>query len=109
MNLERVIAALAPTAILGRAPAEISDLAYDAHSVRPGALFFCVPGARADGHDFAPQAVANGAVALAVGRELDLGVPQIVVPDTRGAMGPAADVFFGEPTRELEVVGITGT
>jgi UDP-N-acetylmuramoyl-L-alanyl-D-glutamate--2,6-diaminopimelate ligase len=77
--------------------------------VVPGALFFAVPGERADGHDFAPEAVERGAVALVVEHKLDLLVPQIVVRDSRAAMAPAADVFFGEPTRELEVVGVTGT
>jgi UDP-N-acetylmuramoyl-L-alanyl-D-glutamate--2,6-diaminopimelate ligase len=77
--------------------------------VTSGALFFAVPGERADGHDFAPEAVERGAVALVVERALDLPVPQIVVGDSRAAMAPAADVFFGEPTRELEVVGVTGT
>ncbi len=109
MNLERVIAALAPTAVLGRAPAEISDLAYDTRTVGRGALFFCVRGAKADGHDLAPEAVANGAAALVVERPLELDAPQLVVPSVRSAMAPAADVFFGEPTRELEVAGITGT
>src|SRR5204862_4780699 len=83
--------------------------AYAARAVEPGALFFCVPGTRADGHDFAPDAVARGAVALVVERPLDLPVPQLVVDDARAAMAVAADVFFGEPTRELEVVGVTGT
>jgi UDP-N-acetylmuramoyl-L-alanyl-D-glutamate--2,6-diaminopimelate ligase len=109
VNLERVISALAPTAVLGRAPAEISDLAFDTRAVRPGALFFCVAGARADGHDLAPEAIANGAAALVVERQLDLEVPQVLVGSVRAAMAPAADVFFGEPTRELAVAGITGT
>jgi UDP-N-acetylmuramoyl-L-alanyl-D-glutamate--2,6-diaminopimelate ligase len=109
MNLERVIAALAPTAVVGRAPSEISDLAYDARSVRPGMLFFCVPGARADGHDFAGEAVTNGAVALVVERPLDLDVPQLVVPDARAAMAPAAVSFFDDPAVELQIAGITGT
>src|SRR5581483_11739859 len=51
----------------------------------------------------------NGAVALVVERPLELDVTQVVVRDARAAMAPAADVFFGEPTRELEVVGVTGT
>ncbi len=68
-----------------------------------------MPGSRADGHDFAPEAVERGAVALVVERALDLPVPQVVVRDARAAMAPVADVFFGEPTRELEVVGVTGT
>ena len=90
-------------------PALITDLAYDARRVSPGALFACVPGLRADGHDFAPDAVARGAAALLVEHELDLPVPQLVVEDVRTAMALAADAFFGHPTRELEVAAVTGT
>jgi UDP-N-acetylmuramoyl-L-alanyl-D-glutamate--2,6-diaminopimelate ligase len=68
-----------------------------------------VPGLKADGHDFAPAAVAAGAAALIVERPLDLAVPQLVVADVRGAMALAADAFFGFPTRELQVAGVTGT
>src|SRR5918998_2797984 len=88
---------------------EVSGLAYSSRSVTPGTLFFCVPGFRADGHEFAPDAVARGAVALVCERPLGLGVPEIVVPDARAAMGPAAARFYGDPTAELRVVGITGT
>jgi UDP-N-acetylmuramoyl-L-alanyl-D-glutamate--2,6-diaminopimelate ligase len=109
MDIERVIAALAPADVLGRAPVEIADLAYDARDATAGSLFFCVPGSRADGHDFAAKAVANGAVALVVERPLDLEVPQLVVDDARRAMGVAADEFFERPTEELELAGVTGT
>src|SRR5919198_2571277 len=109
MHLEGVIAALAPADVLRRAPVEIGDLAYDARAVGPGALFFCVPGSRMDGHDFAAEAVANGAVALVVERALELDVPQVVVGDARRAMAVAADEFFGHPTAELEIAGVTGT
>jgi UDP-N-acetylmuramoyl-L-alanyl-D-glutamate--2,6-diaminopimelate ligase len=109
MELERLVPALEPVEVLGGPSVEVRDLAYDARAVGPGALFFAVPGARADGHDFAAEAVEGGAVALVVERRLDLPVPQVVVHDARAAMAPAADVFFGEPTRELEVVGVTGT
>jgi UDP-N-acetylmuramoyl-L-alanyl-D-glutamate--2,6-diaminopimelate ligase len=109
MELERLVAALEPVEVLGRHSVEVRDLAYDARTVTPGALFFAVPGVRADGHDFAPEAVERGAVALVVERALDLPVPQLVVHDARAAMAPAADVFFGQPTHELEVVGVTGT
>jgi UDP-N-acetylmuramoyl-L-alanyl-D-glutamate--2,6-diaminopimelate ligase len=88
---------------------EIRDLAYDARAVTPGAVFFCIPGAQVDGHDLAAEAVAHGAVALVVERRLDLDVPQLVVPSVRAAIGPAAAAFFGEPTRELDVVAVTGT
>jgi UDP-N-acetylmuramoyl-L-alanyl-D-glutamate--2,6-diaminopimelate ligase len=110
MELERLVAALAPEAVLGSPdPVEVRDLAYDARAVTPGAAFFCVPGERADGHDFAGQAVESGAVALVVERAVEPEVPQLVVPDARAAMATAADAFFGEPTRELEVAGVTGT
>src|SRR5919197_5121739 len=109
MNLERVIEALAPTDVLQRAPVEISNLAYDARAVQAGALFFCVRGERHDGHAFAREAVERGAVALVVERALELDVPQLCVRDVRRAMAPAAVLFFGDPTRELEVAGVTGT
>jgi UDP-N-acetylmuramoyl-L-alanyl-D-glutamate--2,6-diaminopimelate ligase len=88
---------------------EISALAYSSDSVTPGALFFCVPGFRSDGHDFAPDAVKRGAAALVSERRLELGVPEIVVEDVRATMGPVAARFYGDPTAQLDVVGITGT
>ena len=109
MNLEVLVAALDAVEVHARGPVEVLDLAYDARAADPGTLFFCVPGSRADGHDFAAQAVENGAVALVVERRLELDVPQVVVRDARAAMASAADVFFGEPTRELELAGVTGT
>src|SRR3954463_1243213 len=93
----------------GAPEVEISGLAYSSASVTPGTLFFCVPGHRVDGHDFAPEAVEKGAVALVVQRPLGLGVPEVVVDDVRAAMGPAAARFYGDPTSQLDVVGITGT
>ncbi len=74
-----------------------------------GTLFFCVPGEKVDGHEFAAAAVKAGAVALVVERELDLGVVQVVVSDARAAMAPLAARFWGDPTGELRVVGVTGT
>jgi UDP-N-acetylmuramoyl-L-alanyl-D-glutamate--2,6-diaminopimelate ligase len=109
MDLERVIAALAPRDVVGSAAVDVTDLAYDARRARPGSLFFCVPGMRVDGHDFAPQAVGNGAVALVVERPLELPVPQLIVDSAREAMPLAADEFFGRPTETLRVAGVTGT
>jgi UDP-N-acetylmuramoyl-L-alanyl-D-glutamate--2,6-diaminopimelate ligase len=91
------------------AEAEITGLAYDSRTVRPGTLFFCVTGFRSDGHDFAAQAVKDGAAALIVERPLGLGVPEVLVESTRAAMGPVAARFYGDPTSELRVVGVTGT
>src|SRR3954463_1107688 len=87
----------------------IRSLPYATGDVTVGSLFFCVPGFRADGHDFAPAAIEAGAAALVVERPLGLGVPEVQVPDVRAAMGPIAARFYGDPTRQLRVVGITGT
>ena len=109
MELDALIQAVAPSTVLGRTDVEITDLVYDTRRVVSGALFFCVPGSRHDGHDLATDAVSGGAVALVVERPLDVAVPQLVTSDSRAAMAVAADVFFGEPTRALEVAGVTGT
>jgi UDP-N-acetylmuramoyl-L-alanyl-D-glutamate--2,6-diaminopimelate ligase len=91
------------------ADAEVEALAYRSESVTAGALFFCVRGFSVDGHDFAPDAIARGAAALVCERPLGLGVPEVVVPDVRVAMPALAAAFYGDPTRELRVVGVTGT
>ena len=109
MELEALIRALDPLDVIGRRPVEIRELAYEAGRATEGSLFFCVSGSRADGHDFAAEAVRSGAVALVVERPLDVAVPQLVVEDTRTSMAIAADAFFEEPTRTLEVAGVTGT
>jgi UDP-N-acetylmuramoyl-L-alanyl-D-glutamate--2,6-diaminopimelate ligase len=88
---------------------EVSRLAYDNREVAPGTLFFCVRGFTRDGHDFAQQAIERGAVALVVERPLGLGVPEVQVPDARAAMAPAAARFYGDPTAELQIAGVTGT
>jgi UDP-N-acetylmuramoyl-L-alanyl-D-glutamate--2,6-diaminopimelate ligase len=109
IELDALREAIRPARTVNAAPADIADLAYDARRAAPGTLFFCVPGFKADGHEFAPEAVARGAAALVVARPLDLAVPQLVVHDVREAMALAADCFFGRPTRDLEVTGVTGT
>src|SRR3954452_7404807 len=109
MDLERVVAALEPTDVLGRAPVDLRELAYDTRAVVPGSLFFCVPGARVDGHELAGEAVERGAVALVVERPLDVSVPQLVVSSSRAAMAVVADAFFEHPTADLAVAGVTGT
>jgi UDP-N-acetylmuramoyl-L-alanyl-D-glutamate--2,6-diaminopimelate ligase len=109
MQLDRLVAVLGPIEVAHAAPLEIRELAYDPRSVGQQSLFFCVPGATRDGHDLAGEALAAGAVALCVERRLGFGVPQVVVPSVRRAMPVAATTFFGEPSHELEVAGVTGT
>src|ERR1700694_2255893 len=113
MRLEQLTAALAPHGEVqlddAAGAVEIAGLTYDSRAVRPGSLFFCVSGFSADGHEFAAQAVVAGAAAVVVERPLGLGVPEVTVDSARAAMAPIAARFYGEPARELAMVGVTGT
>src|SRR3954462_13638424 len=95
--------------VRGDPSVEVRDLSYDSRRVGEGTLFFCFPGEKTDGHDFAGTAATAGAVALVVERPLELEVPQVRVEDARAAMAPIAAAFNEDPTSELTVVGITGT
>ncbi len=112
MKLEELTATVAgavATAAGGSGSLEITGLAYDSRAVEPGSLFFCVTGFRSDGHEFAGQAVERGAAALVTERPLELGVPEVRVASARDAMAPMAARFYGDPSHELAVVGVTGT
>ncbi|REK67025.1 MAG: UDP-N-acetylmuramoyl-L-alanyl-D-glutamate--2,6-diaminopimelate ligase [Cohnella sp.] len=87
----------------------IQGLEADSRRVRPGQLFFCLPGHTVDGHDFAPQAAAAGAAALVVNRRLDVNLPQLIVPDVGQALAMLADAWFGRPSHRLRPIGVTGT
>jgi len=102
-------AADGPVALDGDPEAEVTATAHDSRAVAPGSLFACIPGAHADGHDHAPAAVAAGAAALLVERPLGLGVPEVQVPSVRRALGPVAAAVAGDPSRDLAVLGVTGT
>jgi len=90
-------------------------MTHDSRLVASGHLFACVRGEHHDGHTFAAAAVAAGATALLVDHVVDVTtpagapVPQLVVDDTRRAMGPVAAALHGHPSQALTVVGITGT
>ncbi|MDR3289303.1 MAG: UDP-N-acetylmuramoyl-L-alanyl-D-glutamate--2,6-diaminopimelate ligase [Peptococcaceae bacterium] len=87
----------------------IRGVAVDSRNVQPGDLFACVSGFQTDGHRFAADAVAAGAAALLVERELPLEIPQIVVGNVRQAIGNLAANIYGQPAQKLELIGVTGT
>jgi UDP-N-acetylmuramoyl-L-alanyl-D-glutamate--2,6-diaminopimelate ligase len=87
----------------------IADLAYRSDAVRPGSLFFCIPGSRADGHDFATDAALRGAVALAVEHPVPVDLPQMRFESTRLALALTSRDFFDDPSANLAIVGVTGT
>jgi UDP-N-acetylmuramoyl-L-alanyl-D-glutamate--2,6-diaminopimelate ligase len=109
VKLRELLAGADVLEIPGDQEVDIAGLAYDSRRTGPGTLFFCVVGQRFDGHDHAATAVDGGAAALVVERSLDLPVPQVRVADARAAMAPMAVRFFGDPTQELRVAGVTGT
>jgi UDP-N-acetylmuramoyl-L-alanyl-D-glutamate--2,6-diaminopimelate ligase len=87
----------------------VTDVVYRSVDAGPGAIFCCIPGAKADGHDFAGDAVARGAVALVVERWLPLDVPQVLVGSVRASIGPLSAEVFGRPADRMTMIGITGT
>jgi len=111
MRLSQVAGALADAGIehLRRGDADLAGVTHRTDAVGPGSLFCCVPGSRVDGHDLAAEAVAAGAAALLVERPLGLDVAELEVPSVRAAMGPVAARYWGDPSRALTVVGVTGT
>ncbi|HOX88081.1 MAG TPA: UDP-N-acetylmuramoyl-tripeptide--D-alanyl-D-alanine ligase [Burkholderiaceae bacterium] len=90
MRLAELVRVLGEARLVGDGEAGFASVSTDTRSIAPGALFFALRGERFDAHDFAAQAVAGGAVALVVERELDLAVPQVLVPDARRALGVSA-------------------
>jgi UDP-N-acetylmuramoyl-L-alanyl-D-glutamate--2,6-diaminopimelate ligase len=88
---------------------DLGAVVHDTRAVGPGALFCCLRGSRADGHDLAPDALAAGAVALLVDHALPLDAPQLVAADVRAALGPVSAAFWDHPSRHLTVAGVTGT
>lgn len=96
-------------AVRGDDHVEVMGLTHDSRRVAPGDVFCCVPGATADGHDFAGAAVEAGAAALIVEWFVDIDVPQVLVPDVRAAMGPLAAEVHGRPSAAMKVCGVTGT
>jgi UDP-N-acetylmuramoyl-L-alanyl-D-glutamate--2,6-diaminopimelate ligase len=87
----------------------ITSIENDNRKVQEGSLFICLKGYTVDGHDFAESAVNNGAVAIIAERKLDVSVPVILVKDTYRAMAIIADVYYGQPSKQLHLIGITGT
>lgn len=112
MRLETLLHRVADvdlTRAAGSDDPEIGSVVHDTRDVTAGSLFCCVPGRRFDGHDLAGDAVAAGAVALLVERPVDAAVPQVGTSSVRDAMGPVAAAFWDHPSRQMAVVGVTGT
>ena len=111
MKLKELLSAAGLSVPSGAPGVTISQVTDDSRSVRPGALFVAVLGARADGHRFIAKAVEQGAAAVIAERDVPVPAPavKIRVLSTRAALGPLAHAFWGEPSKRLKVLGVTGT
>jgi UDP-N-acetylmuramoyl-L-alanyl-D-glutamate--2,6-diaminopimelate ligase len=100
----------APAATMAVGALPVRGIGFDSRRVRTGSVFVAVPGEHVDGHEFVAAAVALGAAAVVVERPVaGLATPQIVVDSARAALAVAAAWWYGDPSRELGVVGVTGT
>ncbi len=111
-KLSELLSATTVGELLGDSETAIHGLTYDSRAVGAGDCFFAVPGTLRDGHDFIPAAVGAGAAAIVCERIPEMpapGVAYVRVPDAAGAMADMAAAFYDYPSRELRLVGITGT
>lgn len=112
MKLSVLLEKLAYECIQGSVDVDVSGVVYDSRKIGEGCLFICIAGANFDGHTFAAEAAAKGAVALVVSKPVE-GLPEnvtvIKVEDTRYAMAFLSAAWFGHPAEKLKVIGITGT
>ena len=104
-----LVPSLLGASVLGDRDTPIADIQYDSRLVTPGTLFVALRGGYADGHDFIGSAIDRGAAVVMIDRDIELDIPSIRVADTRKALSPLAAEFFGHPSSELQVIGITGT
>ncbi len=109
MKLHTLLSQLSPFISTAGENPEITSIENDNRKVKKGSLFICIKGYTVDGHDFAVAAEKNGAAAVLAERELPLGIPVIVVSDTKRALPILADYFYDHPTHNLQLIGITGT
>ena len=109
MKLHDLLHALLTYKQVGKGNPEISKIESDSREVTSGSLFVCIPGYTVDGHDFAEQAVQQGAVALVSEKELSVSVPVILVRDAHRALAELANCFYQHPTKSFSLIGITGT
>jgi UDP-N-acetylmuramoyl-L-alanyl-D-glutamate--2,6-diaminopimelate ligase len=112
--LRELLTALPDAQVQGNVDIEIATIAYDSREASFGTLFVCITGFQRDGHEYIPQALERGASAIVVERpealeQLPANVTGILVSDSRYAMAHLASEFYGHPSRELLLIGVTGT
>ena len=88
---------------------EVEGISYNSKNTKPNDLFICLSGEHVDGHEYAEEAMANGAIACVVERRLSSDIPQILVESTTESMARLANALYDRPTNKINVIGVTGT
>ncbi|MBM7095869.1 UDP-N-acetylmuramoyl-L-alanyl-D-glutamate--2,6-diaminopimelate ligase [Bacillus sp. H-16] len=109
MNLQSLLECLPSYEYIGNENPDIKSVHMDSREVTKNSLFICVRGFTVDGHSFFNDAVKKGAAALIAEEQLDTDVPVIVVKDSKRAMALLANRFYGYPTMDMNLIGVTGT
>jgi UDP-N-acetylmuramoyl-L-alanyl-D-glutamate--2,6-diaminopimelate ligase len=110
MRLVELAQWLVTSRLVGDGDTEILGVQTDSRKVQPGDVFVCISGLERDGHEFAKEAISMGAVALVLERQIpDIHVPQLFLNNCRQAMGVLSSHFFGYPSHQLKLIGVTGT
>ena len=111
MKLIELLKYVTPQAIIGNQDVNITGVNIDSRKIEKGHLFVAIKGTQTDGHRFIPKALELGAVAVLcedLPEEQQPGVTYVQVTSTETAVGPVATVFYGEPSKQLKLVGVTG-
>lgn len=111
MKLDELIEHLDYKDLINFKNVEISGISYNSKTTKKGDIFVCLTGEYTDGHEYAKNAIENGAAALLVERKVDADkkIPQVVVSSTRHKIADIADRFYSSPSRGINLIGITGT
>jgi len=109
MKLSEILKDLSVTALNADAELEISDIYYDSRAVEPGGLFVAVRGFESDGHKYIPAAAEKGAACVVCEEAPGVDIPYVLVENSRLALALASRNFFGDPSSEMTVIGVTGT
>jgi UDP-N-acetylmuramoyl-L-alanyl-D-glutamate--2,6-diaminopimelate ligase len=109
MTVGALATAAGNATVLGDASVSVTGITYNSREIRPGDLFAALPGSDFDGHRYIDDAIERGAAAVLAERAIDADVPVIVVERSRAALAPISAAFYGHPSRELTMIGLTGT
>lgn len=112
MKLYNLLKDLDYEIISGSVDIDARSVSYDSRKVKGGSVFICIKGANADGHDYIDEAIKSGALAIVIQEEIKIdneNITVIKVRNTKLALASIANVFYNEPSKEINLVGVTGT